>query len=468
MDAAGEPVYYGLALSAWLKIGAVALLMAALFRFNLARLWSKTNPFTGEANWQHAMILPVIGLYYLYVWREDLLRPKAGRLSPLRLALGGWAIAATVVWGTFVQLRNWSLDYLAAKQLPEGAAGVVTGYLGYGLVALSLISLGLVVWLKDELALKARLAALTENSAGWFGAYVMVWGILFSFWGIWPGQNDFFKDVGMVFALFGVVLMLTSWRVMRTAWFPVLFLLAGIPWPDQVYSKLAGPLQQLAAKVAVHVLTLTGVEAAQQGTKIVMMGYGGALRTLNVAEACAGLKALMTFVAVSATVAFLSARPLWQKLIISASAVPIAIACNVMRVSGQGLLDHYVSPKLSQGFAHQFVGLVMLIPGFFLILLLCWVLDHVFIDVVDDEERAKQSRVNPRRMWRSAAPPSRSPPSPEGPPRPPKPPPSRPARRWSRLPRRRRRLFRRKRTISKSKPPKRETFPTPLPRRPRL
>jgi hypothetical protein len=66
------------------------------------------------------------------------------------------------------------------------------------------------------------------------------------------------------------------------------------------------------------------------------------------------------------------------------SAIPIAIFCNVMRVSGQGLLDHYASEKLSEGFAHQFVGMVMLVPAFFLILLVGWMLDQVFIEEVDD------------------------------------------------------------------------------------
>ena len=111
------------------------------------------------------------------------------------------------------------------------------------------------------------------------------------------------------------------------------------------------PLQYLAAKVAVAVLNMTGVMAWQQGTKMVMHGFGDTLRTLNVAEACAGLRSLMTFVSVAGAIAFLTARPLWQKVIVTASAVPIAIACNVMCVSGQGLLDHYVSQQWSQGFA---------------------------------------------------------------------------------------------------------------------
>src|SRR5207249_12317181 len=152
----------------------------------------------------------------------------------------------------------------------------------------------------------------------------------------------------------------------------IVYLMCGIPWPPLVYSYIASPLQTLAAKVAVVVLKFTGVNAFRTGTKINMGGITEPLRTLNVAEACAGLRSLMTFSTVGVAVAFLSARPLWQKLIVVISAVPIAIFCNVMRVAGQGLLDHYVSRQLSESFAHQFVGLVMLVPAFFLILLVGW------------------------------------------------------------------------------------------------
>jgi exosortase/archaeosortase family protein len=126
------------------------------------------------------------------------------------------------------------------------------------------------------------------------------------------------------------------------------------------------------------------VDALNTGTKIHMMGANGMERVLNVAEACAGLRSLMTFITLGAAVAFLSNRPLWQKVIITIAAIPIAIFCNVMRVAGQGLLDYYVSHAWSEGFAHQFAGLVMLVPAFFLILLVAWCLDQLFIEEVDE------------------------------------------------------------------------------------
>jgi exosortase/archaeosortase family protein len=159
---------------------------------------------------------------------------------------------------------------------------------------------------------------------------------------------------------------------------------------------IASPLQTLAAKAAVVTLRITGVTAYRTGTKINYIAHGAAgigdqVRTLNVAEACAGLRSLMTFITVGAAVAFLSARPLWQKLIIVVSAIPIAIFCNVMRISGQGLLDNYVSQQLSESFAHQFVGLVMLVPAFFMILGVGWVLDHLFIEEADDGTTVKKT-----------------------------------------------------------------------------
>jgi exosortase/archaeosortase family protein len=185
---------------------------------------------------------------------------------------------------------------------------------------------------------------------------------------------------------------------MRIAWFPIAFLVCGIPWPGLIYSRVAGPLQQLAANVAVWTLQLTGVEASAGGTKIIIEGFGGVQRTLNVAEACAGLRSLMTFISVGAAVAFLSSRPLWQKITVVLSAIPIAIFCNVMRVSGQGLLDHYVSQQLSENFAHQFVGLIMLIPAFLLILLVGWILDQIFLEQVDRRHVAAAPKVISRTM----------------------------------------------------------------------
>jgi exosortase len=340
------------------QISIVTLLMVLTFRFNLLRLWLKTNPFTGEPNWGHSICIPFIGLYYLYLNREELLKAKvkpllAGNFSRARFISAGLFIAAGL-----------AAMFVGPKIMPSQSANLAAG--GWGMIML------------------AGLAVLLD-----WGLATLLGGLLTFAYGIWPGQNDFVKDFGMVMTLFGVVLTLCGWDVMRIAWFPIVFLICALPWPGLVYSWVATPLQDLAANVAVKTMQISGVTAQQIGTKIrIGDGISRPVHTLNVAEACAGMRSLMTFISVGAAIAFLSSRPLWQRILITLSGIPIAIFCNVMRVSGQGLLDTYVSTELANGFAHQFVGMVMLIPAFFLLLLVCWVLDHLFVEEIEGADRA--------------------------------------------------------------------------------
>jgi exosortase len=368
---AADPLVLGIRRSTWIQIAVITGLFSALFWPNLRRLWDKTNPFYGEANWGHAIFIPCIGLYYLYVNREKLLNPpSSAQPAGNKLGLRVWVMLALALMLPMVLIR----EELAKIFLPATVFAVV--------VAAALLPLCL--WRNS----KSLIERMDRHSAAWFGVFIIFFGIAMFQYAIFPGQNDFLKDFGMVITLFGVVLAMAGWGVMKVAWFPIAFLVCGLPWPG------------LAANVAVWTLQLTGVEAAVGGTKISMIGGDGAWRTLNVAEACAGMRSLMTFISVAAAVAFLSSRPLWQKIIVVLFAVPIAISCNVMRVSGQGLLDRYVSHSLSENFAHQFVGLIMLIPAFLLILLVGWILDQIFVEQIDRRFVA----IAPKVITRSTAP----------------------------------------------------------------
>jgi exosortase len=342
----------GLSMETWVKIWILAPLFIAVYWLVLRWLWDKTNPLYGEANWGHAICIPAVGLYYLYINREELLR------QPVEPLLFGKFMNPQRLYPAVGMLVAGAIAYFLVHDANSFAQTLGGGLAAYGLLVL------LLDW----------------------GLGSLLFGLAMFAFGIYPGKNQFVQGCAMSVTLFGIVLILSGWKVMKYAWFPIFYLLCGIPWPGLVYSYIASPLQTLAAKVAVHTLQFTGVNAYRTGTKINMGGLSTPLRTLNVAEACAGLRSLMTFITVGVAVAFLSARPLWQKLIIMLSAIPIAIFCNVMRVAGQGLLDHYVSRQFSESFAHQFVGLVMLVPAFFMILLVAWVLDHLFVEEVEDED----------------------------------------------------------------------------------
>ena len=366
-----ENSWMGVRLSTWFMVLILSVLAIATFRFNLVRLYHKTNPFPwnddpNAANWGHSFFVPLIGLYYLYLNREELAR------TPIKPLLGLDFSRFRIITGLFMLLSGVGIWAAGTYVLQSSSLGYFSPFAIAGGVLLAL--LGLLILLLD------------------WGIGSLLFGLLVFIYGIHPGKNDWTSDMGIPITLFGVVLTLFGWRVMRIAWFPIFFLVCAIPWPPLVYSRVASPLQELAATIAVNVMTICGIESMQAGTKIIMsrgLGANGMPlpdRVLNVAEACAGMRSLMTFISVGAAMAFLSSRSLWQKLVISLSAIPIAIFCNVMRVSGQGLLDRWAGEEWSEGFAHAFVGLVMLIPAFFLLLGVQWMLDKIFVEEVEEEQ----------------------------------------------------------------------------------
>lgn len=345
----GEAGRSGVIAPPWGKIALLVLLVVAIYWSSLMRLWSKTNPIYGEANWGHSFIVPLIGLYYLYLNREALFRAAVVPVLPgIPRGFQLWSSLTLLAMGAGARFVVGPA--FAGSMKPYVEAG------GYALLALG----GLVLLLN-------------------WGVGSLLFGLLTFGYGIWPGQNDYLKDVGLIITIFGIVLTLCGWQVMKIAWFPIVFLICAIPWPGLVYSWVAGPLQQLAATVAVFVLNLTGVDAVQIGTKIDIPNA----MPLEVAEACAGLRSLMTFITIGGAVGFLSNRPLWQRLFITASAVPIAVFCNAMRVSTIGLLNVYVNPDLARGEAHIYIGMLMLIPALFLLLGVGWMLDQLFVEEVD-------------------------------------------------------------------------------------
>src|SRR5439155_21790771 len=99
----GEPMYLGLTLESWVKIGILAPLFAAVYWLVLRWLWDKTNPIYGEANWGHAICIPAVGLYYLFINRDELLKQPVepllvGRFTnPARLYAGAAMVVAGAI-----------------------------------------------------------------------------------------------------------------------------------------------------------------------------------------------------------------------------------------------------------------------------------------------------------------------------------------------------------------------------------
>ena len=90
--------------------------------------------------------------------------------------------------------------------------------------------------------------------------------------------------------------------------------------------------------------------------------------TLEVAEACSGIRSLQALLALGAVYGYFTQRAVWKRWALLLLSIPIAIAANALRVSGTGFLAHYFGSEMAQGFYHSFAGWIVFVAAFFMLL----------------------------------------------------------------------------------------------------
>jgi len=188
-----------------------------------------------------------------------------------------------------------------------------------------------------------------------------------------PLPIPFLADLALLLGLAGMAAVLFGSGALKRYWFAFFFLIFMIPLPVALYSRAASPLQLLASQVASAVMNATGVPVLREGNKLTLPGNV----EMFVAEACSGMRQLTGFMALTAAVAFLTARPLWYRVLLILSAFPIALTANIARVVLTGYIMHFVNPRYASGAFHTLEGLLMMGFGLMLLNLECWGLDRL-------------------------------------------------------------------------------------------
>jgi exosortase len=143
---------------------------------------------------------------------------------------------------------------------------------------------------------------------------------------------DALDAISLLPALAGVVLLAGGTSLLRWSWPAIAFLGFMLPLPFTIEAALAQPLRRLATVVSTYALQTVGCPAFAEGNVIEIED-----NRLGVAEACSGLGMLLTFFALSTAFALVVRRPLADRLVLIASAVPVAVAANVARITATGL-----------------------------------------------------------------------------------------------------------------------------------
>jgi exosortase len=173
----------------------------------------------------------------------------------------------------------------------------------------------------------------------------------------------------------GVCLALGGWAAWRWAWPAVLFLVFMVPLPFRVSDALSGPMQRVATQSSTFVMQVLGLPALAEGNVIHLNDSA-----IDVVEACSGLRMLVVFFALSTAVALVVRRPLTDRLIILASAAPIAVLSNIIRVTVTGILHQAVDSETANAFFHDVAGWLMMPLALGLLALELRLLSRLFIE----------------------------------------------------------------------------------------
>lgn len=216
----------------------------------------------------------------------------------------------------------------------------------------------------------------------YLGLFFVVCSLLFYPFNIVQLRFAYLSPLSMIATLGAIVLFLGGWRLVKYTWLPVAYLFFAVPLPDRYYRGITIPMRIWAASAASSVMSLVkNLDATASGVVINVVYNGKQMEpALDVAEACSGMRLLMAFLALGVAMAYLHERPVWQRLLLLGSTVPIAFLCNVVRVTITGFIYVLIGPSYAQGIYHDILGLSMLPLAFGMYGASAWFMSNVFVE----------------------------------------------------------------------------------------
>lgn len=160
----------------------------------------------------------------------------------------------------------------------------------------------------------------------------------------------FVARLAIPIAITGVVLYLYGARFTRELAYPLALLLLMIPPPSFLYERLMFPLQLVASRMAEMGLEVLGYSVLREGNILELVG-----EKLSVAEACSGLRSLITVFFFCAVYVYFFVPVLWMRLTLLASVIPIALVGNALRIVLTGVVASY-NRELAHGVLHEAAG----------------------------------------------------------------------------------------------------------------
>lgn len=172
------------------------------------------------------------------------------------------------------------------------------------------------------------------------------------------GSEFFLQRSSLIPVLAGIVLLTMGFQFLKKVFIPIIYLIFMVPLPAIIWNKIAFPMQLFGSYLTEQVVSFMGIPIYRVGNILYLAGT-----TLEVVNACSGLRSLTTLFALSAVFAILSSLKPWKKWVLFLVAAPIAILANIVRLSATALLASRYGGEIAKGFLHDFSGLVVFAVG---------------------------------------------------------------------------------------------------------
>ena len=217
----------------------------------------------------------------------------------------------------------------------------------------------------------------TAIAPSWGGLWLVMAGLFELLLGVF-GADLFLQRTSFVLLVAGVVWTLLGRQMLSRVKFVLFVLLLAIPLPTILFNQITFPLQLLASRFASDLLPMAGVPVLREGNVIQLPAI-----QLEVAEACSGIRSLMSLFTVAVIYGYFLEQGTKRRLLLALAALPIAVAANVARIFGTGLCVQYWDPDKAMGFFHEFSGWLM-----FLVSLGCLYLVHLAMGLMGRARRS--------------------------------------------------------------------------------
>ena len=156
--------------------------------------------------------------------------------------------------------------------------------------------------------------------------------------------------------LAGLVVLFAGWSLFRAVLFPWAFLFLMIPIPAIIFNQITFPLQILASQIAAATLPLFGVPVLRQGNVMTL-----ASQVLQVAEACSGIRSLMSLATLAIIYGYLMESRLWIRYVLALAVGADCRSCQQFPHHHTGLMVEYWDPDKAEGYFHTSWGWIVFV-----------------------------------------------------------------------------------------------------------